>query len=229
MLTPISLAELARPHAGAVDDVLGLDVAVRGAHAGDARRSACRTPVTGTPSMMRAPAHARALGERHRDVDRVHAAVLLDVEAGEDVVDAREREQPPDLGGRDLVHVDAAVAVERGDAAVLLEPVGVGGDLDEADGLEAGRLAGLGLEPAVEVARVLAHLGRGLRRRAERDHQPGGVPRGAGGEPVALEQHDVLPAHVGQVVGDRAPMMPPPITTTRARSGKVGVAMVRFS
>ena len=42
------------------------------------------------------------------------------------------------------------------------------------------------------------------RRRAERDHEPGGVPGGARGQPVALEQHDVLPAHVGQVIGDRA-------------------------
>ena len=41
-------------------------------------------------------------------------------------------------------------------------------------------------------------------RRAERDHQPGGVPGGARGQAVALEQDDVLPAHVGQVVGDGA-------------------------
>ena len=80
---------------------------------------------------------------------------------------------------------------------------GVGGDLDEADRLEPGRQAGLGLEPRVQVAGVLAHLGRRLRRRAEGDHQPGRVPRRARGEPVALEQHDVLPAQVGEVVGDR--------------------------
>ncbi len=92
--------------------------------------------------------HARALGERHRHVDRIGAAVLLDVEAGEDVVGAREREQLLHDAGADLVDVDAAVAVERRDAAVLLQAIGVGGDLDEADRLEAGGLAGLGLEPA---------------------------------------------------------------------------------
>ena len=108
----------------------------------------------------------------------------------------------PTSRGRDLVHVDAAQPVERGDPAVLLEPVRVAGDLDEPDRLEPGGQAGLGLEPGVQVAGVLAHLGRGLRRRAERHHQPGRVPGGAGGEPVALEQHDVL-AQVGQVVGDR--------------------------
>ena len=49
--------------------------------------------------------------------------------------------------------------------------------------------------------RISVEVSRG---RAERDHEPGRVPRRARGEPVALEEDDVLPAHVGQVVGDRA-------------------------
>ena len=56
-----------------------------------------------------------------------------DVEAGQDVVDARQRKQPLHLRRRNLLHVDAAAAVERGDPAILLQPVGVGGHLDEAD------------------------------------------------------------------------------------------------
>ena len=60
----------------------------------------------------------------------------------------REREELLHFARRDLVDVDAAVAVERRDAAVLLEAIGIGRDLDEADRLEAGRLPGLGLEPA---------------------------------------------------------------------------------
>lgn len=75
-------------------------------------------------------------------------------------------------------------------------------ELDEADGLEAGVLAGLGFEARVEVAGVLAHLGRGVRERAEGDHEAGGVPGGARGEAVALEEHAV-DAQVGEVVGDR--------------------------
>src|SRR5262245_54160165 len=31
------------------------------------------------------------------------------------------------------------------------------------------------------------------------------MPRGAGGEAVALQQHDVLPAHMREVIGDRRP------------------------
>ena len=100
--------------------------------------------------------------------------------------------------------VDAAVAVERADPAVLLEPVGLGGQLDEADRLEARRLPGLGLEPRVQIAGVLAHLGRRLRQRTERDHQTGGVPRGARRQLVALQHDDVGAAHVGEVIRDRA-------------------------
>ena len=100
--------------------------------------------------------------------------------------------------------VHAAVAVERGDAAVLLEPVGVGGDLDEADPLEARREAGLGLEARVEVAGVFAQLSRSFRERAEGDDQTSRVPRRAAGQAVALEQHDVFPACVSEVVGHGA-------------------------
>ena len=196
-------AELAGPHAGAVDDVLGLDRPRAVVDAGD-RAAMRRDAGDGDALDDRRALLAGASGERHRHVDRVHAAVVGDVEAGEDVVGAGEREHLGDLGGRDLLHVDAAVAVERRDPPVLLEPIRVGGELDEADRLEPGRLPGLGLEPRVQVARVLAHLGRGLRRRAERHHQPGRVPRRAGRELVALEEHDVAPAHVRQVVRDRA-------------------------
>ena len=202
MVTPISSPKLARPHAGAVDDVFRRDIAACRAHAGDAA-ALLQDGRDGHAFDDAGARHAGALGERHRHVHRVHPAVVPDVEAGQDVVDARQREQALHLGRRDLLHVHAAKAVEGGDAPELLQPVGVGGDLDEADGHEPGGLAGLGLEPGVEVARVLPELGGGLGGGAEGDHQAGGVPGGAGGQPVALQEHDILPAHVGEVVGHR--------------------------
>ena len=108
--------------------------------------------------------HSRALDERHRDVDGVGAAVFLHVKAGEHVVDARQREEVGHLARRDLVYVDAAVPVEGRDAAVLLESIGVGRDLDEPHRVEARRQAGFSFEARVEIARVLAHLGRSLGR-----------------------------------------------------------------
>ena len=195
-------AELARPHAGAVHDELGFDVADRRADSGD-DAALVEEVRRGDAFQDGRPLHARPLRERHRHVYGVRAAVFLHVEAGQDVVGLREREELADLGAGDLVHVDPAVAVEGGDAAELFEAIGLRGDLDEADGLEAGGEAGLRFEAAVEIARVLAHLGRCLGRGAERDHQPRGVPRRARREAIALEEDDVFPARVSQVVARR--------------------------
>ncbi len=196
------LGELTGPHAGTVHDVLGLDVTMRGADAGDrlaAGQEAGRGHALEDPHAQL----AGALGQRHGDVYRVDPAVLLDVEAGQDVVGVGEREQLLHLTGGDLLDVDAAEPVESRDAAVLLEAVGIGRHLDEAHGLESGRQSGLRLQPAVEIARVLPHLRRGLRGGAERHHEPGGVPGRSGREPVALEEHHVGPAEVGEVVRER--------------------------
>ena len=102
------------------------------------------------------------------------------------------------------MHIHTAVAVEGRDTAVLLEPVLVGGALDEADRLEARGLPRLGFEPRIEIARVFPELGRGLGGGAERHHEAGRVPGGAGGELVSLEEHDVATAHVREVIRDRA-------------------------
>ena len=143
--------ELTRPHAGAVDDDLGLDVAKRRANAGyvpvvvqDAgRRHALED--------LHAPC-ARPLGESHRDVYRIHPAVLLHVEAGLDVIDFRERKQLLNLARRELLYVHATIAIEGRDTPIFLEPVPVGGDFDETDGRESGGLAGFRLEPTVKSA-----------------------------------------------------------------------------
>ena len=191
--------ELARPQATAVDDVVRLDVAEGSAYAGDAavflQHAGCGHPFENLHAT-----HSRAFAECHRDVDRVHAAVFLDVKAGLHVVDPGERKQLLDLTRRDFLHVDAAIAVERRHAPKFFEAVRVGGNLDEADRHESRCLSRLRLETPVEIARVLADLGRRLRSRAVRDHEPGRVPCCAGGQLVPLEQHDVFPAHRGQVI-----------------------------
>ena len=147
------LAELARPHPCAVDDVLRFDVAARRPHSGD---GAAFLQERGDRGLLDDPhaAATGATGQRHRHVDGIGPPVAWDVEPGEDVIGAGEREQPCHLTRRDLVDVDTAVAVEGGDATVFLEPVGVGGELDEADRAEPRGLSRLGFEPGVEVAGV---------------------------------------------------------------------------
>ncbi|CAB4958902.1 unannotated protein [freshwater metagenome] len=196
------LAELARPHSGAIDHVLGLDVAEGGGDTGD--RALGREHPGDRAAFDNAGApHARTLGHRHRDVDGVDPAVVGNVEAGEQVVGLGKREEFAHLAGGNFLHVDAHEPIEGRHPPVLLKPAGVGSHLDEAHLPQAGGEAGLGLEPGVEVAGVLPQPRAGFRRRAECDHQSRGVPRGARGELVALEQHDVGPACLREVVKHR--------------------------
>ncbi len=197
-------AELSGPHAGAIDHELRLDVALRGGHAGG-------TAVLGGDARDRHALDdlhallARALGQGHGGVHGIDAPVLRQIEARLDVVHPGQGEELLDLVGADLLDVVAAHPVEGRDPAILLHAVRVRGQLDEAQGLEAGAEPGLRLEAPVEIARVHAHLDRGLRGRAEGGHQTRRVPGGAAGQLVTLEQDHVLPAEMTQVVGHRTP------------------------
>ncbi len=205
---PGQRAEPAGPHPGAVHHDLALEVPGGGPDAGHltpGRTLPDREAGDGHPLDDRHALLAGPPGQGHGDVHRIGATVPGDVEPGQDVVHPGRREQVPDLGGGDLLHLDAEVPIERGDPPVLLEPAGIGGDLDEADRGESRRLPRLGLQPGVQVPGVLPHPGRGLRRRAERHDQTRRVPGGAGGEPVAFEQDHVTAARVREVIGDRGP------------------------
>ena len=121
-----------------------------------------RTPVTDSTAPLvsvstSVTAHAledayaelpRALGQRGGQVDGVDPPVAGHVEAGQQVVGLRPREQVAHLARGDLVDLEAEVPLERRDPAVLLQPVGVGRRLDQPDRLEARRLPGLGLQRA---------------------------------------------------------------------------------
>ena len=192
-------SDLAAPQARAVDDVLGLDGALVGhdtghpaALAGEARDGyALDDP---------GPAHPRALGQRHADVDRVGAALVGHVEAGEDVVGLGERPHLRDLERRDLVVLDPEAPRERCLAPKGLQPPRVRGQRDVPDGPEPGRQPRLLLKARVQVAGVAAHPQRRLVGHPGRGDQPGRVPGGPRGELVALEQQHVPPAQLGQVV-----------------------------
>ncbi len=151
-------AELPRPHAGAVHDDLGLNIAARGAHRANAA-PLLQHPERGHAFQELYAAQACALAQRHRDIDRIHPAVFLDVEAGLHPIDAHERKQVLHLPGRELLHVHSTVSVEGGNPPILLQAVPIGRRFDETNGRESRSLPSLGLEPAVQVARVLAHFG----------------------------------------------------------------------
>ena len=85
----------------------------------------------------------------------------------------------------------------------LEHPLGRAGQAQAADLVPVDGLTGLRLEPAVQLDRVFEHACR-VARRAQLADEPRGVPRGALGQAVLLEQHDVGLAHRRQVVGDAA-------------------------
>ena len=153
------------------------------------------------------PVLARALGERLGDVDRVGLAVGRDVDRAGEIADLDQRIQRFGFGGRQLAHLEAAGAAHRGLAPELGEAALGAREADAAVLLESGRLPGLGLEAPVQLGGV-AREARQVRGRAQLADQAGGVPGGPGGQPLALEQHHVPPAELGQMIGDASSRSP---------------------
>ncbi len=79
----------------------------------------------------------------------------------------------------------------------------IAGEAQAAIHLPAGRLAGLGLEAAVELDRVFEELGH-VGRAAQLAHEARGMEARAAREPVPLEEHDLAPAEPCQMIGRRA-------------------------
>ena len=171
----------------------------------------CRPPSTKpfstrTPRDPRALEHlhaevARALRQALREVRRVRLAVGRKPERALQVVAAQQRPLVQRLARREQVDVDAEAARHRRLALEHDPALGRARDVDAAALLPAGGEAGLALEARIELDAVLAHA----RHRAVRTHladQPGRVPGGAAAEPPLLEQHDVAPAELRQVIGD---------------------------
>ena len=108
-----------------------------------------------------------------------------------------------DFVGRNFAHVDIEGAGERGLPVDLVLALFGQRHGDRADLAHAGGDAGLGLELDVEVGRIFREP-RHVLRAAQLADQAGGMPGRARGQLLALEQHDVGPAELGQMIGDRA-------------------------
>lgn len=194
------LPDLAAPHAGAIDDVLRLHGARVGIHAGDAAavapdRAHRRLLADGGAALACPP------GERLGEVGRVDLAVAGQPEAAAHAAGVHQGPARRDLVRREQPALEAE-ALRAGVCLPDLVPARVRArQHDRAALQEAGGLAGLGLEAGVELGAVARQPGR-VRARAQLPHQAGGVPGGAAGQPVALEQQDVVPAPVREVIGD---------------------------
>src|SRR3989442_298446 len=176
----------ARPHARTVHDDVAGDLAVARADAGDGAVTREDFVHRGLLHDARS-ARTGAGGERLRRVGRDHAAVVRNPDAAFEIVDAAEGPAATDLVAIHDVRLDPRVAAQRDGPAELRHARRAPGDAEAAHLLPVGAHAGLGLEPRVQVGAV-ADEPRHRARAAQTADEPGGVPRRAARELLALEQ-----------------------------------------
>ena len=198
-------SDLGRVHAAGVDHDVGLDVALVRAHpvhaaAVDVDAEDPRVEVD------RAAAAARAVGERVGELRRVQVAVGRQPRGAQHAVGDHQRELLPRLLGGDQLEREPERLRPAGLAPRLLPALRRAGQPDAA-ALGPARVELPAAELPVQLDRVHHHL-RQRDRRAELADEARGVEGRAARELVAVEQHDVAPAQLREVVGDRRPADP---------------------
>ena len=191
---------LARVVARRGDDVLARNVAPGRGHCPLAALAARNRGHFGAPVDLGAVV-ARALGQRHGQVGGRDVAVVGVVERAHQPGGLAQRPELLDLGGAD--HLEGHADGVRGAAivVVLVHAVAVGRQAQIARLVEAHRLAGFGFQPLVEVDGVFVDAPDRIGH-VEQRQQAGGVPGRAVGEVGLLDQHDIRPARLGEVVED---------------------------
>ena len=200
-LDPHHAAHFARPEAAAVDDMLGVDVALVGDHVPGAVRPVRQLLDLGVLVDL-GPADARGLGIGMRGALGVEVAVggvdhradeillfqqrmhLLGFRHGDDL---GLQPQVAGAGVRHLQPFHALMRVGEDEAARAVKAAGLARDL---------------LKLVVERDRIALKLGH-VRVTVQRVETARGMPGGAGGEDVALDQHHVLPACLGEMIEHR--------------------------
>ncbi len=193
-------ADLLGPLAGAVDDNLGLDVALICLDAGDG------VVLDGDGGDAGALADRDALvpgaaGQGGGQVGRVGPAVAGQPDRALEVVDLHHRVKLVGALGADQLAVELVGLGGGGGALELGQAVLGAGHGDAAAAPEAGGQAGLPLQALVQLGGVLDQAGAAFRG-AQLADQAGRVPGGAAGQLALLEQQHVGPAELGEVVGD---------------------------
>jgi hypothetical protein len=146
---------------------------------------------------------AGALGERLGHVGRVDVAVGRVEQRADQIIRAHKRIAFLDLTGLEPFEGHAHAFGGAGVEAVFVHPLARLRHAQVADHRESGVEAGLRLQRLVELHAVVVDVADRVAYVEERQ-EARRVPGGASGQLVALEQHDVAPAGLGQMVGDGA-------------------------
>ena len=102
----------------------------------------------------------------------------------------------------DHLHREPELPRHRGAALQFLETGIAQGDRDRAVLFEAGGLTGFGLQLLEQPRRVFGKL-REIAGGAQLADKSGGMPGGARGQLLALEEHHVGDAELGEMIGER--------------------------
>ena len=191
-------ADLARPEAPAVDDVLGVDRALVG---DDLPGAACAALERGDARLQVDLGAADAGGLRVgvRRAGGVEVAVGGIEHRADEVTLLDERQELLGLLRCEELRLESEVTRP---AVRHLQPLHALGRIGQQESPRAVQAAGLPRDPlelVVEPDGVALEL-RDVRIAIQGVKTPGGVPRGAGRQLVALDEHDVLPAGFREVV-----------------------------
>ena len=194
-------SDLVRVHASGVHDDVGRDRAVVFGHD---PADASAVDVDPDHPRVRAdlgPAPARALRQRERQVARIEMPVRGDERRALNAGRIEEGEPLEGLLRGDHLERQAEGVRPALLPAELLHPLVGRRQSERADLVPAGVDARLGRQAPVELGAVHHHP-RERDARAQLPHEPRRVERRARRQLAAVEQQHVLPAELGQVVGD---------------------------
>jgi len=195
-------AQLASPHPRAVHHRVARDITVIGA---DARRRAVLPMDAGHGHVLDegGAALARAFRQGQRGVDRIRPPVPRDPHGAGQVVGAHQRPEAAGVARRDHLDLDAEALGHRRATLQLDQPLLRPRDADAARAPESRGLSRLRFELLVEHGAVAREAGEVVAG-AELADEARRMPRGAAGEVATLEEHDVAPPELRQVIRDAA-------------------------
>ncbi len=147
----------------------------------------------------RGAAVACALGQRLGQVGGLDVAVIGVLDGAEQALGLAERPDFLDLFRRQDVDLDADRLGNAGIIHVFVPAVLGAGETDVGDLREADIHAGFLLQFLVELDRVFVDLADRIAH-VEQGQQAGGVPGRARRQLLALDEHGIVPAFLGQVV-----------------------------
>ena len=142
---------------------------------------------------------ARALGQRLGQIGRLNISVRRMLDRAKHAGDVGQRPDLFQLFGRQPIDLDADRLGDTGVRAVFIEAILAGRDADVRHVRKPDVQPGFGFEARVQRDRILVQLAHRIAE-VEQRQQAGGVPGRARRQFLALDQRDIGPAELCQMV-----------------------------